>query len=108
MHEIMASSIRNIGSGRQAERSHVSSAMGTSRQSSVVSRRHDRFCGAAKALVTLTVVFGLASGAATAQQQKQQDIPDAPSASRPFPNVPPTGQAPPEQAPTPQTPPPPN
>ncbi len=59
---------------------------------------------AAKALPAAVVILGLFSGTMAAQQeQPKQDIPDAPSASRPFPNIPPTGngqnQAPPEQAP---------
>ena len=49
--------------------------------------------GRSKALAATAVALGLFSGAIAAQQQEQskQDIPDAPSASRPFPNVPPTG-----------------
>ena len=45
-----------------------------------------------RALIAILVAFCLASGAAVAQQteQKKDDIPDAPSASRPFPgNLPP-------------------
>ena len=67
-----------------------------------------------KALAVAVVALCLFSGSIAAQQQEQskQDIPDAPSASRPFPSVPSTGQAPPgqapNQAPPAQAPPPPN
>jgi VWFA-related protein len=71
--------------------------------------------GRSKTLAATVVALGLFSGTIAAQQQEQskQDIPDAPSASRPFPNVPPTGHAPqdqppPNQAPPNQAPPPPN
>jgi VWFA-related protein len=71
--------------------------------------------GRSKTFAATVVALGLFSGAIAAQQQEQskQDIPDAPSASRPFPNVPPTGhgpqdQPPPNQAPPNQAPPPPN
>lgn len=71
--------------------------------------------GRSKTLAATVVALGLFSGTIAAQQQEQskQDIPDAPSASRPFPNVPPTGhapqdQSPPNQAPPNQAPPPPN
>jgi VWFA-related protein len=93
MHEITGSSIRNIGSGRQAERFPVFLAIGRS-----------------ATLAATVVALGLFSGTIAAQQQEQskQDIPDAPSASRPFPNVPPTGHAPQDQPPPNQAPPPPN
>jgi VWFA-related protein len=66
--------------------------------------------GRSKTLAATVVALGLFSGTVAAQQQEQskQDIPDAPSASRPFPNVPPTGHAPQDQAPPNQAPPPPN
>jgi VWFA-related protein len=96
MHEIRGFSTRNIGSSHQAERLPVFSAIG----------------GTSKALAAL--VMALCLGTIAAQQEPpKQDIPDAPSASRPFPSVPQTGhaqpeQAPPEQAPPAQAPPPPN
>jgi len=89
MHEIAAFGIPNIGSSPQAERSPVFSLIR----------------GASKALSAAAVILCLSSGTMAAQQeQPKQDIPDAPSASRPFPSVPSTGngqpnQAPPEQAP---------
>ncbi len=46
--------------------------------------------------------------AAQQQEKPKQDIPDAPSASRPFPNAPLQGPAPQNQAPPEQAPPPPN
>jgi VWFA-related protein len=66
--------------------------------------------GRSKTLAATVVALGLFSGTIAAQQQEQskQDIPDAPSASRPFPNVPPTGHAPQDQPPPNQAPPPPN
>src|SRR3984893_18946803 len=93
MHEITGSSIRNIGSSRQAERFPVFLAIGRS-----------------ATLAATVVALGLFSGTIAAQQQEQskQDIPDAPSASRPFPNVPPTGHAPQDHPPPNQAPPPPN
>jgi VWFA-related protein len=59
-----------------------------------------------KALGVVMVALGLACGTMAAQEQPKSDIPDAPSASRPFPSVPPTGNPGP---PVPdQAPPPPN
>jgi VWFA-related protein len=52
----------------------------------------------------MMIALGLACGTMAAQEQPKSDIPDAPSASRPFPNVPPTGNPgppPPNQAPPP-------
>lgn len=90
MHEIVGSSIRNIGSSRQLERFPVFSAIART----------------SKALAATVMALCLFSGTIAAQQQEQskQDIPDAPSASRPFPNVPPTGHAPQDQAPPNQAP----
>src|SRR5258707_7300742 len=94
MHEITGFSISNIGRSRQAERSPVFSMIGRAS----IGR-------ASKALPAAVVILCLFSGTMAAQQeQPKQDIPDAPSASRPFPSVPSTGngqpnQAPPEQAP---------
>jgi VWFA-related protein len=103
MHEIAGFSIPNIGKSRQAERSTVFSlfgrgAIGRARISRAAIGR------AELALLAAAVTLGLFSGTVAAQQdQPKQDIPDAPSASRPFPNIPSTGngqnQAPPEQAP---------
>jgi VWFA-related protein len=58
----------------------------------------------AKALGAVVLVFGLAGGTVGAQQQEQpkQNIPDAPSATRPFPSAPPPSNPeppPPNQAP---------
>jgi VWFA-related protein len=98
MHEITGFSIPNISSSRQAERSPVFSMI----------------VRASKALPAAVVSLCLFSGTMAAQQQpSKQDIPDAPSASRPFPTIPPTGngqpdQAPPDQASPAQSPPPPN
>jgi VWFA-related protein len=66
-----------------------------------------------KALAAAVLASCLWSGTIAAQQQapSNQDIPDAPSASRPFPKAPLPSQAPPDQvppAPPTQTPPPPN
>jgi VWFA-related protein len=73
-----------------------------------------------QALAAAVLALSLFPGTTAAQPQAQtkQDIPDAPSASRPFPKVPPTSQAPPDQtspnqtspdqAPPAQAPPPPN
>jgi VWFA-related protein len=50
------------------------------------------------------IALGMACGTIAAQEQPKPDIPDAPSASRPFPNVPPTGSPappPPNEAPPP-------
>jgi hypothetical protein len=94
MHEITGFSIPNIGRTRQAERSPVFSMIGRAS----IGR-------ASKALPAAVVILCLFSGTMAAQQeQPKQDIPDAPSASRPFPSVPSTGngqpnQGPPEQAP---------
>jgi VWFA-related protein len=94
MHEITGFSIPNVGRSRQAERSPVFSMIGRAS----IGR-------ASKALPAAVVIFCLFSGTMAAQQeQPKQDIPDAPSASRPFPSVPSTGngqpnQGPPEQAP---------
>ena len=54
-----------------------------------------------KAFAAAVAVFCLFGGTIAAQQQEKpkQDIPDAPSASRPFPNAPPPGSAPPSQVP---------
>ena len=59
---------------------------------------------ASTALGAMAVVFCLASGMVEAQtpEQQKQDIPDAPSATRPFPNPPPAttpGSPPPNQTP---------
>jgi VWFA-related protein len=90
MHEITGFSIPNIGRSRQAERSPVFSLIR----------------GASKALSAAAVILCLSSGTMAAQQeQPKQDIPDAPSASRPFPSVPSTGNGQPNQAPPEQTPP---
>ena len=63
-----------------------------------------------KALGAAVAALCLFCGMMAAQQQEktQPDIPDAPSASRPFPNAPPQGQAPQKRTPPDQTPPPPN
>jgi VWFA-related protein len=61
---------------------------------------------AAKALPAAVVTVCLFSGTMAAQQeQPKQDIPDAPSASRPFPSVPSTGNGQPNQPPAEQAPP---
>ena len=75
MHEIAGFSIRNIASSRQAERFPVVSAIARTSQ----------------ALAAAVLALCLFPGTMAAQQQEQskQDIPDAPSASRPFPKVPP-------------------
>jgi VWFA-related protein len=91
MHEIMGFSIRNLGGSHQAEGFPVFSAIGRT----------------SKALVLATMALCLSSGIIRAQQPKQ-DVPDAPSASRPFPNVPQTGGAAPQQPPPEQAPLPPN
>jgi VWFA-related protein len=54
-----------------------------------------------KTFAMAVLALGLLSGTVAAQQQDQgkQDIPDAPSASRPFPSVPPSGKTPPENPP---------
>jgi VWFA-related protein len=60
----------------------------------------------AKAIAVAAVALGLLSGTLAAQQdQSKQDIPDAPSASRPFPTVPPVGKIPPDENPPNQPPP---
>ena len=60
----------------------------------------------AKALPAAVVTVCLFSGTMTAQQEPpKQDIPDAPSASRPFPSVPSTGNGQPNQPPAEQAPP---
>jgi VWFA-related protein len=95
MHEISGSSIRNTERSLQAMRSPVFS----------VTARTSKSFGAA------VVALGLFCGTMAAQQQEKarQDIPDAPSASRPFPNAPPVGSAPPrDQTPPPEEAPPPN
>ena len=61
---------------------------------------------AAKALPAAVVTVCLFSGTMAAQQEPpKQDIPDAPSASRPFPSVPSTGNGQPNQPPAEQAPP---
>ena len=63
-----------------------------------------------KTFAAAVAALCLLGGTGAAQQpNSKQDIPDAPSATRPFPNAPPPGQAPRDQAPAPeQAPPPPN
>lgn len=64
-----------------------------------------------RAFAEAVVVLCLISGTVAGQQQEKpkQDIPDAPSATRPFPIAPPASSAPPSQAPpTDQSPPPAN
>ncbi|MGH9545097.1 MAG: VWA domain-containing protein [Terriglobales bacterium] len=64
-----------------------------------------------KSFGAAVVALCLLGGAMAAQQpeKSKQDIPDAPSASRPFPNAPPVGSAPPrDQTPPPEEAPPPN
>src|SRR5450432_1050962 len=97
MHEITAFSIPNVGRIRQAERSPVFSVIGRT----------------SKVFAAAVLASCLWSGTTAAQQQapSNQDIPDAPSASRPFPKAPLPSQAPPDQvppAPPTQPPPPPN
>ena len=61
---------------------------------------------AAQALPAAVVTVCLFSGTMAAQQEPpKQDIPDAPSASRPFPSVPSTGNGQPNQPPAEQAPP---
>jgi VWFA-related protein len=94
MHEITGFGIRNIGSSRQAERFPVFSMIG---RASI---------GTSKALAAAVLSLCLASGTIAAQQeQPKHDIPDAPSASRPFPSVPQTSQGRPDEGPGDQTPP---
>ena len=65
-----------------------------------------RICKAFSAVAALSLICGTL--AAQQQEKPKQDIPDAPSASRPFPNAPLQGPAPQNQAPPEQAPPPPN
>lgn len=59
-----------------------------------------------KAIAVTAVALTLLSGTLAAQQdQSKQDIPDAPSASRPFPTVPPVGKVPSDENPPSQPPP---
>ncbi|MGA9800267.1 MAG: VWA domain-containing protein [Terriglobales bacterium] len=59
-----------------------------------------------KAIAVTAVALALLSGTLAAQQdQSKQDIPDAPSASRPFPTVPPVGKIPSDENPPSQPPP---
>ena len=100
MHEIRGFSIPNIGSSRSAKRSPVFSMFGRTEFGSAE-------IGRASKILAAAVTLCLFSGTIAAQQQPKQDIPDAPSASRPFPSIPPTGngqrdestpdQAPPDQ-----------
>ncbi len=69
---------------------------------SVIGRTSKAFC----AIAALCLICGTL--AAQQQEKPKQDIPDAPSASRPFPNAPLQGPAPQNQAPPEQAPPPPN
>src|SRR5229473_2054214 len=95
MHEIAGFSIPKKSTCRQAERVPVDSM-----EQPVIGRT---VMGKAfKALVATLAAFCLASGMAVAQQteQKKDDIPDAPSATRPFP-----GPVPPPSAPRPSNPP---
>ncbi len=74
---------------------------------SAIARTSQALAAAVLALCLFPVTM-----AAQQQEQSKQDIPDAPSASRPFPKVPPSqtppDQASPDQAPPAQAPPPPN
>ncbi len=93
MHEIRGFSIPNIGSSRLAERSPVFSLIGRARIDRAAIGR------AAKALAAAVAALCLLSGTMAAQQQQsKQNIPDAPSASRPFPSIPPTGSGQPDEA----------
>jgi VWFA-related protein len=90
MHEIAGPRTPNIASARgQAKKVPVLKLMG---------RR-------LKDLRTMLIAAGLACGTLAAQEPQKTDIPDAPSASRPFPSapppsnpVPPPNQAPPSEA----------
>ena len=91
MHENTSLSIRNISRCRQAEKVPVFPAIvRTSLQSSVVSRQPSGSFGPGGALGAALMALCLVSGtmAAQAQDQQKQNIPDAPSATRPFPNAP--------------------
>ncbi len=113
MHETAGLSIPNISGCRQAEKVPVLSAIvRSSLQSSVVRRQPGRSFSAASAarvLGTALIAFCLVFGtiAAQAQDQQKQNIPDAPSASRPFPNAPPQSSSPSDPGPPPPNQPPP-
>src|SRR5258708_3164140 len=100
MHEIAGFRIPQKSSCRKAERVPVDSVDQTLAAKDPVApvvkdKDRDRIDKTGKswgALAAALVAFCLASGTALAQQteQKKDDIPDAPSASRPFPgNLPP-------------------
>jgi VWFA-related protein len=95
MHEITGFSIPKKSSCRQAERVPVDSMEQPVIGRTVLEK-------AFRVLVATLAALCLASGMAVAQQteQKKDDIPDAPSASRPFP-----GPVPPPSAPRPSNPP---
>ena len=101
MHEIRVFCIRGKywGGCHRAEKVTVNSVM----EKAIFGR-------AVKALGAAVLACSLSSGAIIEQQEpSKQDIPDAPSASRPFPGAPPSSQTPPpSEAPRPNQAPPPN
>jgi VWFA-related protein len=115
MHEITGFGIRNMGSSRQAEKTPVYSVMdgmgsGRTARGRTARGKTTRIVAAIDSAI---LAICLASGTAVARQQEQpkqdqtkQDIPDAPSASRPFPGAPPPSSSNPAPPPTSQAPPP--
>ncbi len=110
MHETADISIPTIGRCHQAEKVPVYSVMDTTAPGRTTLVR-PALATLAKTLgASVVLAFWLASGTVLAQQQEQpkQDIPDAPSASRPFPGAPPPSTSNPGSPPPNQPPPPPN
>ena len=97
MHEIAGFCIPKKSSCRQAERVLVDRVEQTVIERTVWGETVK--ASAFRALTAAFVAFCLACGTANAQQpeqKKKEDIPDAPSASRPFPaNLPPSSTSPP-------------
>src|SRR5690242_13780619 len=115
MHEIAGFGIRNVSGSRQAEKIPVYSGTDVTGFGGMARGKAARSQTGqiATAMGSAILAICLASGTAVAQQQEQpkqdqtkQNIPDAPSASRPFPGAPPPSSSNPAPPPASQAPPP--